>query len=52
MYIQVQSILAIVAIGLWGIMNIIKTHWEEIFIVEMDSKRVSASDFTLMLTHV
>lgn len=47
-----QSILAIVAVFIWGIMNVIKKHKEEIFVVEMESKRVSASAFTLMLSHV
>ena len=48
---QIQSWLAVAFTVLWGLIYIIKTHMEQKFIVEMETKRISASDFTLMITH-
>lgn len=48
-FIQAQSILGIVFVFLWSVMNVIKIHREKLFVVEMEIKRVSASDFTLMI---
>lgn len=48
----IQSWIGVGFVALWGLLYIIKTHTEQIFIYEMEEKRISASDFTLMLTHV
>ena len=46
-----SSLIGIAFAAFWGLFNIFKTHREEKFIVDMDESRVSASDFTLMITH-
>ena len=48
----IQSILGIVFVSIWGMMNVAKKHVEKKFVAEMETKRISASDFTLMLTDI
>jgi hypothetical protein len=49
---QIQSWLAVGFVILWGLLYIVKNIIEDRFVMIMHDKRVSASDFTLMLTHV
>jgi hypothetical protein len=48
----VQSAIGVIFVVVWGILYIIKNKKEADFVAEISSKRVSASDFTLMVTHV
>ena len=45
----VQCILGIIFVVIWSFMNVLKIHLQRIFIIEMESIRLSASDFTLMI---
>lgn len=45
----IQSWIGVAIVVLWGVLNIIKTHIEEKYIVDIETKRTSASDFTLMI---
>jgi hypothetical protein len=49
---QMQSWLGVAFVIIWGLMFTAKTFFEEKFIYEMERKKVSASDFTVMLTHI
>ena len=49
---QIQSWIGVAFTILWGVIFIIKTHMDEKFLVDMETNRVSASDFTLMLEDV
>jgi len=49
---KVQAWIGVAFVGLWGILYMLKTYFEEKFIIGMEEKRISASDFTLMLTHI
>jgi len=44
-----QSWIGVAIVVLWGFANIAKTHFYEKLIVDVETKRVSASDFTLMI---
>lgn len=46
---EIQAWLGVAIVIIWGILQIIKTHLEEKLIVEVETTRVSASDFTLMI---
>lgn len=48
---QIQSWLGIAFVILWGLLMALKTHLEEKFFIDMEMKRVSASDFTLLITN-
>ena len=45
----IQSVLALLFVLIWSALNVIKIHHEKYFVIEMESSRVSASDFTLMI---
>lgn len=47
--IVVQEWIGVAIVIMWGIFNIVKTHLEEKFVIDIETKRVSASDFTLMI---
>ena len=51
-YSQIQAWIGVGFTILWGLILMIKTHADESFLINMETNRVSASDFTLMLTHV
>jgi hypothetical protein len=45
----VQGWIGVALVIFWGFGNIVKTHIEEKLIAEVETRRVSASDFTLMV---
>jgi hypothetical protein len=45
----VQGWIGVALVIAWGFGNIVKTHIEEKLIAEVETRRVSASDFTLMV---
>lgn len=49
---QIQSWLGIAFVIVWGLMYAIKTFVEDRFVIGLSERRISASDFTLMLTHI
>ena len=51
-YSQIQAWIGVGFTIIWGLIFIIKTHADESFLANMETNRVSSSDFTLMLTHV